>query len=215
MRNFKSSVLGLLLALGVTGTGLLASGGSAQAAIMTVTDLNAFYTAVGSAPVTTDTFSNDIASGIEITFDSGVVSTLAGGRLNAEYNGVSPRDFEFLGALSDDGADAPLTLIWSFPVPVTGFIADFSFIGTLDVTIPGSGAVFDIRTEMGEAFGRFGVIDSRTPFTQIRFSIQGGGGKDFFLIDNLRFAAAPEGGAVPEPRTPRGLSPDLTDPAGS
>lgn len=166
MNGFKMYAAGLVLALGMSGLTL----GSSQAAPITVTSLNEFNSAIGAAPVTTETFSNDIAGAVEITFDSGV--------------GI-----------------APLTLTWTFPVPVIGFIADFRSTSLIDVTILGSGEVFDIFTEMGPANGAFGLIDSQTPFTRIQFSIQNSPDFDVFFVDNLRFAAAPSMAAVPEPGT--------------
>ncbi|TQV73260.1 PEP-CTERM sorting domain-containing protein [Denitrobaculum tricleocarpae] len=196
MRHLKSLTAGLLLAL----CGFALSVGSAQAAPITVTSLNDFNGAIGAAPVTTETFNNNIAGAVEITFDSGVVSTAAGGNLgtvvldNAVLNGL------FRGSLDGSGGGAPLTLTWTFPVPAIGFIADFGSTSLIDVTIPGSDVFFDINTVMGAASGAFGLINSQTPFTQIQFSIQGTGlGR--FSIDNLRFAAAPSMAAVPEPGT--------------
>lgn len=168
MNRFKSLTAGLVLALGMTGLTL----GSAQAAPITVTNLDDFNTAIGTTPVTSDSFSNDIAGGVEITFDSGVVSTLSGGDLSLAIVFNRVISSRFSGSLDGDGSFAPLTLTWTFPVPVVGFIADFDFIDFLDVTIPGSDVFFDIRTVMGGESGTFGLVDSQTPFSQIQFSIQ-------------------------------------------
>ncbi|WP_179954271.1 PEP-CTERM sorting domain-containing protein [Denitrobaculum tricleocarpae] len=192
MRRLKSYAAGLVLALGMTGPTL----GGAQAAPMPVTSLNDFNSAVGAAPVTTETFSNNIPGAVEITFDSGVVSTAAGGFGD---NGVS--NGLFRGGLDPNGIFAPRTLTWTFPVPVIGFIADFGRTSALEVTILGSGEVFDIFTEIGAGSGAFGLIDSLTPFRRIQFSVQNSNGGDSFDIDNLRFAAAPSIAAVPEPGT--------------
>ncbi|WP_179954272.1 PEP-CTERM sorting domain-containing protein [Denitrobaculum tricleocarpae] len=197
MKGFKSYAAGLVLALGMSGLTL----GGSQAAPITVTSLNDFNSAIGAAPVTTETFGNRITGGVEITFDSGVASTAAGGLSgvvgsdNAVFNGL------FRGALDGDGSSAPLTLTWTFPVPVIGFIADFGSNSLIDVTIPGSGEIFDIFTVIGAANGSFGLIDSQTPFTQIQFSIQNSSFIEIFSVDNLRFAAAPSVVTVPEPGT--------------
>ena len=197
MKGFRSYAAGLVLALGMSGLTL----GGSQAAPITVTSLNDFNSAVGAAPVTTETFNNNIAGAVEITFDSGVVSTAAGGNLavvgndNTVFNGL------FLGGLDGDGTSGPLTLTWTFPVPVIGFIADFGSTSLIGVTIPGSDVFFDINTVMGGGIGAFGLIDSLTPFSRIQFSIQNSPDFDIFAVDNLRFAAAPSMAAVPEPGT--------------
>lgn len=197
MKGFKSYAAGLVLALAMSWLTL----GHAQAGPVPVIDLPDFNTAIGSATVTTESFSNEIEGAVEITFDSGVVSTAADGSFGfiESDNAVSPGIFS--GGLDGDGDVGPSTLTWTFPVPVIGFIADFRFIEFLDVTILGSGEVFDIFTEMGGQSGRFGLIDSQTSFTQIQFSIQNSIDFDGFFVDNLRFAAAPSVAAVPEPGT--------------
>ena len=197
MNGFKSYAAGLVLALGMSGLTL----GGSQAAPITVTSLNEFNSAIGAVPVTTETFSNDITGAVEITFDSGVVSTAAGGFLGAVSADNRVSNGLFRGGLSGGGNTAPLTLTWTFPVPVIGFIADFGSTTILGVTILGSGEVFDLFTEIGASSGAFGLIDSQTPFGQIQFSIQNVASVDLFDIDNLRFAAAPPVAAVPEPGT--------------
>ncbi len=195
MKGFKSYAASLVLALGISGLTLE----SAQAAPMTVTDVIAFTVATGGAPTTLETFSNDIAQAPQITFDSGVTSTIAGGDLTGE-NRVS-FDF-FQGRVSSPGRPDALTVTWTFPVPVIGFIADFSFAAVIDVAILGSGGLFDINTVMGGEDGMFGLVDSQAPFTQIQFSLQESDDTvEFWGVDNLRFAAAPSVVAVPEPGT--------------
>ena len=178
----------------------------AQAAPMTVTSVADFNAAIGSATTTTDTFSNDIdPGGVEITFDSGVVSTLAGGNLGHAHGDNRVRRQTFYGDVYGDGRFGALTLTWTFPMPVIGFVAEFGAefgsVERLDVTIPGSGQFFDINTEIGGGDGVFGLVDIAAPFTQIQFSVQNSHISDFFLIDNLTFAAAPVGADVPEPGT--------------
>ena len=176
-------------------------GAGAQAAPVTVTSVAAFNAAIGSATTTTDTFSNNIPGGVEITFDSGVVSTLAGGDLSFADLDHRVQSGVFDGVLDGGGNTTALTLTWTFPMPVIGFVAQFLRVEVLDVTIPGSGQVFDLNTEIGGRDGFFGLVDTAAPFTQIQFSIQSDPFVDFFEIDNLTFAAAPAGADVPEPGT--------------
>lgn len=178
---------------------MTAVGASAQAAPMTVTSAADFDAAIGTATTTTDTFSTIIPGGVEITFDSGVVSTLAGGELGfAEFEHFVSSGL-FFGALDGTGFDSALTVTWTFPIPVIGVVAAFDFVEVVDVTIPGSGQFFDIATEIGGASGLFGLVDTTTPFTQIQFSIQNDDALVSFAVTDLTFAAAPGSVDVPEP----------------
>ena len=179
--------------------------GSAQATPIAVNTLDAFNSAIGAAPTTTESFTNDVAGAVDITFDTGVVSTIAGGNLSyPELDNVVEFGY-FTGGVDGDGSFSALTLTWTFPVPVVGFIADFRDIDLVDATIPGSGQFFDLLTEVegDDAFfgGLFGLVDTATPFTQIQFSVQSSTSFDQFYADDLIFAAAATVTAVPEPAT--------------
>lgn len=196
MKNYKSLLAGLILSLGLTV-------GKAQAAPITVTDLDAFNDAVGSDAVTIDTFDVRNFGEISITFESGVVSTRVG--VNTGFtpvldNGVSGSRYR--GNVHGGRFDLA-ELVWTFPVPVVGFIADFSGISLpIEATISGIGQKFDIRDVMGGRDGLFGLLDGMAPFTEIRFSMREGlPASGYLFIDNLRFAAAPGAVAVPEPGT--------------
>lgn len=196
MKNYKSLLTGLILSLGLTV-------GKAQAAPITVTDLDAFNRAIGSAAVTLDTFGARNFGEISIIFESGVVSTRVG--VNTGFtpvldNGVSGSRYR--GNVHGGRFDLA-ELVWIFPVPVVGFIADFSGISLpIEATISGSGQKFDIRDVMGGRDGLFGLLDAMAPFTEIRFSMREGlPASGYLFIDNLRFAAAPGAVAVSEPGT--------------
>ncbi len=194
MKDTKSLVAGLMLVLGLTA-------GMAQAAPITVTDLDAFSSAVGGAAVTLDSFDTSNFGETSITFESGVVSTRVG--VNSGFtpvidNGVSASRYR--GTVHGGRFDLA-ELVWTFPVPVVGFIADFTdILFPIEVTISGSGEVFDIADVMGGRNGLFGLFDDMAPFTEIRFSMLDGlPARGSLSIDNLRFAAAPGAAAVPEP----------------
>lgn len=189
-----------LCAVGVVQT--IVDPGDAQATPMAVTDINTFNNFVGPVPIITEDFGGENRHDFEIVFDSGLSSTFAGGnttlvpRLNQSFQNT------FFGKVSGLGIAGPLTLTWTFPRPVIGFIADV--FGTLDVTIPGSDVLF--RTP---GVGLFGVVNTAA-FSQIQFSAQGIGNRaETFTVRNLRFVGVSPGDptdptdptTVPEPGT--------------
>lgn len=173
------------------------SAGSPRTAPVTVTSLAAFEKAIGAGAVTIESFAENVAGEVKITFECGVVSELAEGDLSLASSHNHTANHVFEGFVDGSGTLGALTLTWSFPVPVVGFVADFSNIGFLDVTIPGSGHFFDVRQAMGDDPGQFGLVDSTTAFTQIQFSAQHGLNSGRFRIANLRFAKASSHAAVP------------------
>ncbi|TQV77932.1 PEP-CTERM sorting domain-containing protein [Denitrobaculum tricleocarpae] len=196
MKNCKSLLAGLILSFGLTA-------GVAQAAPIAVTDLDAFNSAIGGAAVTLDTFDTNNFGETSITFESGVVSTRVGvnsGFIPVLDNGVSGSRYR---GNVHGGRFNLAELVWTFPVPVVGFIADFSDVGLpIEATISGSGQKFDIADVMGGRDGSFGLLDSMAPFTEIRFSMREGlPASGYLFIDNLRFAAAPSAVSVSEPGT--------------
>ncbi|MCG8690470.1 MAG: hypothetical protein MI806_04600 [Minwuiales bacterium] len=175
----------------------------APGAVKSVAD---FQAAIGKAETITDTFSNDIPGAVEITFDSGVVSTLVGGEQGFANEDNAVSGGRFAGGMDGNGIGGALSLAWTFPMPVIGFVAEFvlnEFV-RLDVSIPGSGRFFDVNTETGEERGIFGLVDTVTPFTQIQFSVLDSILVDNFSIDKLTFAAAPTAADVLEPARRRG-----------
>lgn len=195
LRGFRAAAMGAMV-LGA----LFGAAPPAQAIPMTVTSLAEFNAAIGGAPTTGDPFDNDIAGGLSITFDSGVVSTLSGGLLSnaAQDNLVSGGSF--VGEVDGDGLDAPLTLTWTFAAPVVAVGLDLDIIGRLDATIVGSGQIFDIGTVIGGGSGFFGLVDTMSPFTQIQFSVVNNSRNDLFSGDNLVLAAGSLT-ELPEPGT--------------
>ncbi len=176
-------------------------GARAPGVLVAVNSVADFQAAIGTAKTTTETFSNDIPGAVEITFDSGVVSTLAGGEQGFANEDNAVSGGRFAGGMDGNGIGGALTLTWTFPMPVIGFVAEFvlnEFV-RLDVSIPGSRQFFDINTGIGEERGVFGLVDTASPFTQIQFSVLDSILVDNFSIDNLTFAAAPAATDVLEP----------------
>lgn len=195
MRRLKSLTAGLVLAL----CGFALSVGSAQAAPMTVTNFFDFVTAVGSTPITSEGFDKDIADGAAISFDSGVVSTLAAGRVEGSENVV--RGGSFRATLSSNPNNGALNLIWTFPVPVMAVNLGFTFVSPLQMTIPELDFVVDLQDILGGSGGSLGVIENSETFSVIQFSVVPGYSQGFMVVDDLNFVAAPSVAAVPEPGT--------------
>jgi len=166
---------------------------------MTVTSLAEFNAAIGAAPTTGDPFDNDIAGGLSITFDSGVVSAISGGNLANAAQDNQVTGGAFVGEVDGDGLDAPMVMTWTFASPVIAFGLDFAITGRLDATIVGSGQPIDIGNTIGGTSGFFGLVDTMTPFTQVQFTVFDNSRNDAFSGDNLIFAAAPL--VIPEPGT--------------
>ena len=186
------------VALGMVAAAFVAAA-PVHAAPVVTTSLADFDAAIGGATTTTDPFDNAILGGVSITFDSGVVSTIAGGNLSNASNENEVTRGSFFGDVDGDGSFSPLTLTWDFPAPVIGFGFDAFSIGIVDVRIGGSATFFDIFTEIGDDDGFFGIVDTAAPFTAIEFSAQGSLVNDVFIADNLIFATAPSVSVVPEP----------------
>jgi len=164
-------------------------------------DRSAWEAAVSG--IVTNPFDNTIAQADTLDFDSGIQSVASGA------NG-SPNHFvdggRFNGTLRTSGSTAPgyLTFVWTFPVPVTAFAADFFSIGgSREVSVQGtfdSGLEsFDLRTlfvnDGGVDQGFFGLT-STMPFTSITLVALGSiDSNDSFTVDNAAFA-------VPEPANP-------------
>ncbi len=194
MKKMRSLAAGLALALGMTGLSL----GSAQAAPVIYTDFLNLVTTAGPAAITSENFDSDIADGTSITFDNGVVSTLAGGRPSFGRNTVSGL---FLAELSSDANGGALNLIWTLPEPVIGIGLGFTFLGPLQLTIPELDLVVDIIDTLGDNVGFLGVIDSTMAFSQIQFSVLPDNIQGFMAVNSLLLVEPPSVTAVPEPAT--------------
>jgi len=155
-----------------------------------VTSLADFTAAVAGTTITTETFDNEIASAVSITFDTGVTSTLAGGDLVDAINFGDNRvdSGVYRGGVDGGGAVAALTTTFDFTTPIVGFGGDFGAISRLDVSIDGGTTFFDLFTETGEVNGFFGLV-STTAFSSVQFSTQNSTSFEGFRIDNLVFAA--------------------------
>ncbi|WP_299624608.1 hypothetical protein [Pelagibius sp.] len=192
-----------LAGLGLAVLGALAlSFSSAQAALISVGSLTDFNAAIGAAPTSVDLFGTDIPGGLSITFESGVVSTLSGGLLTDAAQDNQVIGGQFVGEVDGDGANAPMTLTWTFPVPIIGFGLDVAELNRLDARIEGSSQSFDVGTVAGGRSGFFGLVDTMASFTQVHFFIDNNDFRnDQFTGDNLIFASAASAQVLPEPGT--------------
>jgi hypothetical protein len=162
-----------------------------------------------TAPITTDTFSNDIANADFITFDSGVTSEgfdPQGSPVNNLVDstlGTSGRYSTILrtATATDNGY---LSITWTFPSPVTAFGADFFSIGgSRQVSVLGDFGMGDESFDLRQLFindggldqGFFGIVAS-SPFTSITLAAVSPtfAGNDAFTVDNLAFVPVPEPG---------------------
>ena len=171
--NIRRGLAGL--GLGVLGT-LALSFSPAQAALMSVGSLADFNAAIGGVPTTVDHFGSGNPGSISITFEPLVVSTPAG------------------------GPNPPLSLTWTFPVPIIGFGFDVAGLDRLNASVVGSPLSFDVATVAGGSSGFFGLVDTMVPFTQVQFFVENQHSPDEFTAANLIFAPATVH-VVPEPGT--------------
>jgi len=99
-------------------------------------------------------------------------------------------------------ADGFLTVVWTFPVPITAFGADFYSIGgSREVSVQGSFdsglEAFELRTLFGNAGGTdqgFFGFTSSVAFTEVTLIAPGDiASNDAITIDNVVFAPEPAG----------------------
>jgi len=174
-----------VLALAISAT-------TVSAAVTAYTNRTAWETALGATP-TVDQFVNVIDQAPSITFDSGVVSDNAGGKLN---NATENRVFggEYRNAVDGDGTVSSITNTWTFPSAIRGFGADWSEArqGSLQVTINDG---FDdetfliadtINTSTGRTAGFLGFI-GMGDFSRVVIS-DATNTQDIYRVDDLAFA---------------------------
>ncbi len=164
----------------------------ANAAVITVyTDRTAWENALGGAVITTDTFSNPIASADVIAFDSGIVSTAIPNGFG--LNGVSGGRFNgYVCSVGGGCGPTPDEFNWAMPTAVNAIAGDFTAVNS------GGGLAFDIDSlghdgtaiydEIGGSDGFYGII-SDMAFNSVQLRCAGLCG-DSFLIDDLSFASA-------------------------
>ena len=185
----------------VTGTSTLLLGGISSANAYSVyTSRVAWEAALSGYSITTDTFSNPIASAQSITLDSGIVSTNSGpiSLPNPPFDNNSVSLGVFNNATQAGNGTASNTITWAFPTThVFAFGADFLSAGldrlTLIGNFDGTGAQsIIVNNTIGGGDGFLGVIGT------VKFSSVAFGNDlttvDSFSIDNASFA-------VPEPST--------------
>ena len=162
-------------------------------------DRNAWEAAVASATIVTDLFDTNIPGGSQITFDSGVVSTNAGGRLYTFDNSVSYGSYA--NGLDPLGMFGSISNTWAFPEPVIGFGADwsavlsytsFTVIGDFDGTGPQSLSISNAMSG-GHSPPFLGIV-GLSDFNEVRFMSSE---TQNYFSDHLSFAVA----SIPEPAT--------------
>jgi hypothetical protein len=193
----------------ITGAATLLLGTSSASAYTVYTDRTAWEAAIAasmSSPwytITTDTFSNPIASAQSITLDSGIVSTNSGPiTLPNSFNNnsvdiVNPGVYD--NAVQAGNGTASNTITWQFPSPyVWAFGADFISAGedrlTLTGNFDGTGdQTLNVFNAIGGGTGFLGIVGT-AEFDSVVF-----GNNleivDGFSIDNASFATK----HVPEP----------------
>jgi hypothetical protein len=162
-------------------------------------DRSAWEAAVAGATIVTDSFDTNIPGASQITFDSGVVSTNAGGRLYTFDNSVSFG--YYANGLDALGMYGSISNTWTFPEPVIGFGADwsavlsytdFTVIGDFDGTGPQS---LNISAAIGGRYvPQFLGIVGLSDFDEVRFVSSE---TQNYFADHLSFAVA--GAPIPEP----------------
>lgn len=165
----------------------LAVSATTASAATIYTDRIAWETAMGTALLTTDSFSNNIGlSRDPLTFDSGVVSRADG---NIVQQNVDLGSFRY--NVYEIATTPETEMVWTFPEQITGFGADFELLGdsSLAGDFDGTGEQsFDLRKSIGLSSGFFGIIGS-TAFTDIVMRTTS---RDFSSIDvdDLAFGTA-------------------------
>jgi hypothetical protein len=170
-----------------------------SAAYSVFTDRGAWEAAIAGATRVTDPFDANIAGGPQITFDSGVVSTNAGGRLYTFDNSVSFG--AYANGLDAQGLYGAISNTWAFSEPIVGFGADwsavlsytgFTVIGDFDGT--GSQGL-DLSALIGGRSGpQFVGIVGLSEFDEVRFVSSE---TQNYAADRLAFAVARA--PIPEP----------------
>jgi hypothetical protein len=191
-----------------TGTAtLLLSAVSSASAYTVYTSRAAWEAAIASSiptgwyDITTDTFSNPIASAQSITLDSGIVSTNSGPiTLPNAFNNNSVSGGVYNNATQADNGTASNTITWAFPsANVWAFGADFISANTGRLTLTGN---FDgtgdqtilVNDTIGGSDGFLGIV-GMAEFSSVVFS-NDTTTVDGFSIDNASLATKH---TVPEP----------------
>jgi hypothetical protein len=198
------------LALATGAATLLLSGASAASAYTVYTSRTAWENAIAASmpsswyDITTDTFSNPIASAQSITLDSGIVSTnsappiLPNSFNNNSVSTVNTGVYDNASGLLTGASD---TITWAFPSPyVWAFGADFFRVDELTLTgnFDGTGdQTISINTAIGGPDGFLGIV-GMAEFSSVVFS-NNTTDVDSFRVDNASFATkhtVPESSAV-------------------
>lgn len=173
---------------------------SSATAFSVFTDRTAWEAAVAGSMIVDDPFDNNIVGALQITFDSGVVSTTTAAGFFPDDNGVDSGRWE--NANDGDAIGASMSTTWDFPMAIIGFGADWEAtadIGPLTVTgdFDGTGLMtVNFGTELGgDGTGFLGIVGLDS-FDQVTFE-SASNFLEIYTADNLSFAKA--GTPIPEP----------------
>ncbi|MEL7172158.1 MAG: VPLPA-CTERM sorting domain-containing protein [Pseudomonadota bacterium] len=179
----------------ICGIALTLTAMPAQAVVTFFTDEAAFDTATSGLLFTTDDFSTDVAPADQITFASGVISLNQGGVVRIfEDNSIEGGVYN--NAVDGDGGDGGLSILWTFPEPVTAVGFQYFDLTENDVNVSVDGSVRALR-EGGDPTDGFFGFTTTTPVTEIIFDTFDVQDADVFDFDDLQFAG--EAQVVPLP----------------
>lgn len=167
-------------------------------AVTIYTSLTDWQAALSNYNITTDPFSNTIASAQSITLDSGIISTNSGPAMlpnNFNNNSVTATGV-YSNAVQAGAGTASNMITWMLPPPkpVIGFAGDFLSVNagrlSLSGDFDGTGTTtIQVYEALGGANGFLGVI-GMAPFTRVTFG-NPSETVDGFAIDQAYFAPVP------------------------
>ncbi|GMG81218.1 hypothetical protein LNKW23_04300 [Paralimibaculum aggregatum] len=163
--------------------------GPAGATVTYFNDEAAFDAATAGIGFVLDPFDNGIAAADSITLDSGVVSENMGGSRGSFDNTVTGGIY--LNAVDGNGTNASLSVVWTFPIPVTAVGLQYLglFADEVSVTVDGSLRALRESADGDPEDGFFGFTTT-TPVTSITFTTQHPALYDTYGFDDLAFGAA-------------------------
>lgn len=169
------------------------------------TDRSGWEAAVSGLDTTTETFDNAISGGLNISFDTGIMSTATGlgGLAGLSNNSVAGGVYH--GGVDQDQSHGFAQILWTFPLPVMAFGADWisaaQGAGVVEITgnFDGSPGTVNLGAQLGNHGTGFLGIVGTSSFTNITLVSSHAHNSEIFEVDN--FALARSVSAVPEPGT--------------
>ena len=169
------------------------------------TDRSGWEAAVLGLDTTTETFDNAISGGLNISFDSGIVSTAIGlgGLGGLSNNSVSAGVYH--GGVDQDETNGFAQIQWLFPTPIMAFGADWisaaQGAGVVEITgnFDGNPGTVNLGAQLGgPGTGFLGVVGTSS-FASITLTSSHAHNNELFKADDVAFAAPVS--ALPEPGT--------------